>query len=142
MLILRTNLSSYGAILPIGLAYIAAALREAGHNVKVIDAPGAALDRMLGVYSPVGILNLNGLTPREIVEQMSPDTEFLGITHMFLHEWPTIRKISELARKKNPNVIIILGGENATAFWSSIFKETAASAATQVTLSHDNAGER
>lgn len=33
---LRKNLSAYGAILPIGLAYIASVLRNAGHQIKVI----------------------------------------------------------------------------------------------------------
>jgi hypothetical protein len=36
---LRANLSSYGAIPPIGLAYIAAVLRDADHQITVIDAP-------------------------------------------------------------------------------------------------------
>jgi hypothetical protein len=42
---LRANLSSYGAIPPIGLAYIAAVLRDADHQITVIDAPGARGDR-------------------------------------------------------------------------------------------------
>lgn len=121
---LRTNLSSYGAILPIGLGYIAAVLRDAGHKISVIDAPGEALTRSIDMTSPIGPLSLNGLTPEEIVERIDPETEIVGITHMFLHEWPTIKQIAELAKKKNPDLIVILGGENATAFWDQIFQET------------------
>lgn len=121
---LKANLSSYGAILPIGLSYIAAALREAGHQIKIIDAPGEAIHKFFEVVSPVGVLSVNGLSADEIVAQMTEDTEIVGLTHMFLHEWPTIKEISEKIKLVNPNIKIILGGENATAFWSWIFKES------------------
>ena len=39
---LRSNLSAYGAILPIGLAYVAAILKDKGYDVGVIDAAGEA----------------------------------------------------------------------------------------------------
>lgn len=121
---LSRNLSSYGAILPIGLAYIAAVLRDAGHKIKVIDAPGEAIDRFRDHESPIGTLTMNGLTPKEIVDRIDPATEVLGITHMFLHEWPTIKEIVSLAKEKNPDLIIILGGENATAFWKWILDQS------------------
>lgn len=123
---LPTNLSSYGAILPIGLAYIAAELRDQGHSISVIDAPGEALDRWIKIESRIGALSLNGLTPEEIVDRIDPETEMIGITHMFLHEWPTIKEIAERAKAKIPHAIIVLGGENATAFWDFLFKETEA----------------
>ena len=37
-----TNFVSTISMPPIGLAYIAAALREAGHKVSVVDGPGSA----------------------------------------------------------------------------------------------------
>lgn len=121
---LPSSLSYYGAMLPIGLAYVAAVLREAGNEVTVIDAPGEALDRFETLDSPVGKLQMNGLTPSEIVERIDPSTEILGITHMFLHEWPVIKEIAELARDRFPDLTIVLGGENATAFWKTVFEET------------------
>lgn len=121
---LRSNLSALGAMLPIGLAYVAAVLRDAGHEICVIDAPGEAIDRYVEVESPAGTLVINGLTPREIVERIDPETEIIGITHMFIHEWPFVREIAEGAKKKIPGVTVILGGENSTAFWDHIFKET------------------
>lgn len=121
---LRANLSAYGAIPPIGLAYIAAVLRENGHEVSVIDAAGEALDRLAEVPSPVGTLTRQGLSPDEIVEKIPADAEVVAFTHMFLHEWPTIREISEKTKARFPKSSIILGGENATAFWKKIFEET------------------
>ena len=37
-----TNFVSTISMPPIGLAYIAAAIREEGHDVTVVDAPGSA----------------------------------------------------------------------------------------------------
>ena len=120
------SFSSYGAIPPIGLAYVAAALRDAGHHVTFVDGAGEALTRFLNIPGPTGTLLLNGLTPAEIVDRVPASTEIVGITHMFLHEWPTIREIAERVKAKIPGVSVVLGGENATGFWPWIFKETTA----------------
>jgi anaerobic magnesium-protoporphyrin IX monomethyl ester cyclase len=118
------SFSSYGAMPPIGLAYIAAVLRDAGHHVRLIDGPGEALTRFTNVPGPAGTLQLNGLTAAEIVDRVDPATEIVGITHMFLHEWPTIRDIAERLKVKIPGAAIVIGGENATGFWPWIFEST------------------
>ena len=123
---LQANLSSYGAIPPIGLAYIAAVLRENGHEVSVIDAAGESLDQLSEVSSPVGTLTRQGFSSDEIVERIPVDAEVVAFSHMFLHEWPTIREVCEKTKIRFPGVAIILGGENATAFWKKIFEETSA----------------
>ncbi|MFH0945836.1 MAG: radical SAM protein [Planctomycetota bacterium] len=121
---MKRSLSSYGAILPVGLAYVAAVLRDAGHTLQVIDAPGDGIDRGEVVQSPIGKLWRSGLSPEEIVARLDPGTEILGISHMFLHEWPTVRQIAELAKERLPDLRVVLGGENATAFWHWVFKES------------------
>ena len=121
---LRSNLSAYGAILPIGLAYIAAILKERGHDVGVVDAAGEALDRFTEVPSPLGTLTRQGLSPDEVLSRIPEDAEVVGISHMFLHEWPTIRELCEKVKNRFPSMKIVLGGENATAFWKRIFEET------------------
>jgi len=121
---LRVSLSAYGAILPIGLAYVAAVLRDAGHLLQVIDAPGEAMAAAHDIESPIGPLQMSGLTPAQIVERLDPATQVLGITHMFLHEWPTIREIATRAKAAIPGLVVVLGGENATSYWPWIFRET------------------
>ena len=121
---LRASLSVNGVIMPIGLAYVAAVLRDAGHQLTVIDAPGESLDRFREVQSPIGRLLLNGMSVEEILERVNEKTEILAITHLFLHEWPTIREIAEKSKAKIPGLIVILGGENATAFHQTIFEES------------------
>ncbi len=118
-----TSLSYFGAVPPIGLAYIAAVLREAGHALTVVDAAGEALDRVVRVGGAVSSLYRSGLTPEEVVARLPVDTELVGITHMFHHEWPTIRAIAEGARARCPRAFIVVGGENATAAWEQILAE-------------------
>src|SRR5438093_9638745 len=120
------SFSSYGAIPPIGLAYVAAVLRDAGHHVTLVDGAGEALTRFLNVSGPTGMLLLQGLTAEEIVDRVPVSTEIVGITHMFLHEWPTIRDLAERLKAKIPGVIVVLGGEHATGFCPRIFTETTA----------------
>jgi len=121
---LRTSLSAYGAILPIGLAYVAAVLRDAGHALQVVDAAGEGIDSFRDFESPIGTLTMNGLSPEEIVARLAPGTQVLGITHMFLHEWPTVREIAERAKAAVPGLTVVVGGENATAYWSWMFAQT------------------
>lgn len=123
---MQRSLSSYGAILPIGLAYVAAVLQREGYPLQVIDAPGEAIDRVDTVPSPIGDLARNGLSAEDIVARLDADVAVLGITHMFLHEWPTVREIAERAKARLPRLIVVVGGENATAFHNWILRETTA----------------
>ena len=120
------SLSYLGAIPPIGLAYVAAVLSEAGHEVHVLDAACEALDQFVKVDSPLGSLYLNGLTPEQVVQRLPAGIQVLGITHMFLHEWPTVRALAELAKARFPGLVVVLGGENASAFWPYILAQTEA----------------
>lgn len=117
------SLSSYGPVPPIGLAYIAAVLREAGHHVDVVDGAGEGIDRAEDVETPVGTLRRVGLPPEEIVERIPGIPDMVGITHMFLHEWPQVRELATLVRARFPDAVIVLGGENATAFKDHIFEQ-------------------
>ena len=121
---LRSNLSSYGAVLPIGLGYIAAVLRDAGHHLTVIDAPGEAIEQYVEIPSPIGALHSNGLTVDEIVDRIPWNTEIIGMTNMYLHEWPTLCEIAEKAAANVPEAVIVIGGENATAFRKRMFDES------------------
>ncbi len=120
------SLSCTGAAPPIGLACIAAALREAGIPLQVIDAAGEALDRHQILASPIGPLVLVGLSPQEILQRLEPSVRVVGISHMYLHEWPTLRSLTEILKKARPEIQIVLGGENATSFWPWIFRQSRA----------------
>ena len=126
VVIFPQSLSWYGPVPPIGIAYVAAVIRQAGHQVDVIDSVGDAIESQYDFETPVGTLRRIGLTNADILDRIDPDTDVIGITHMFLHEWPTIRELAEQARERFPNAVIVAGGENATAFWPWMFEQTEA----------------
>ena len=120
------SLATHGPVPPVGMAYLAATVREAGHDVRVIDSPMAELGRFDEIDSPVGRLRRWGLAPSDVVARIDPATRVLGLSNMFLHEWPQVREIAELARERFPELVIVAGGETPTAFWRQIFEQTGA----------------
>ena len=60
----------------------------------------------------------------EIVERIKPNTDVIGITNMFLHEWEFIYKILKLIKQKYPDITIVVGGETATAWWDYMLKKS------------------
>lgn len=116
------SLSQYGPVPPIGLAYIAAVLRDAGHDVMIIDAPAEGVDQTVDFHTAVGELRHIGLSPARILERIPEDVDVVGITNMFLHEWPVVKELAELIKAQRPDALVVLGGENATAFRRWIFE--------------------
>ena len=97
--------------LPLGLAYVAAALRSAGHEISVIDAVGLAPDQVTrGNRRQLYAL---GLTPAEIAARIDPEAELIGITNMWSFSWPLVREIVHAIRAAAPaGVPIFAGGEH------------------------------
>jgi radical SAM superfamily enzyme YgiQ (UPF0313 family) len=58
---------------------------------------------------------INGLSISEIVDRVRPDTEFVGISCLFSHEWPLLRQLIAALAARFPAVPIVCGGEHATA---------------------------
>lgn len=103
-----------GASPPLGLAYIAGSLRDAGHDVRTVDAVGLALDRFVAIEGVPGILR-QGLPDDEVVAQMPADTDLVAVTVMFSSEWPLSRGLINAIRERFPDIPIIAGGEHITA---------------------------
>jgi len=118
------SLSFWGPVPPIGLAYIAAVLRDAGHDVDVIDSVGEAIEQFEDFDSPAGRMRRIGLSPEQILDRIHPDTQVVGLTNMFVHEWGVLRDLVEAIKARFPDVVIMVGGDNATAFWPWMFEQT------------------
>ena len=114
--VLPGALATHGPTPPLGAAYVAGALRAAGYPVVLIDGAGEAIDRLVEIDSPIGRLQQLGLPIEEIVDRIPEDVTIVGISTMFLHEWPTVRALANLIRDRFREMFIVLGGENATAF--------------------------
>ncbi len=91
----ETNVT--GCYPPLGLAYLGAVLRDAGHDPTIIDAKVLALSNA------------------EIASALPRDTQVIGITATTLG-WPAARDTAEHARAAFPDALLVLGGPHVTAF--------------------------
>ncbi len=117
------SLSYFGSVPSLGLAYVAAALREAGHRVSIVDATGEAYQHTWTFSTSVGPLVGQGLDLAQIVERLPEDVDVVGVTHMFLHEWGLLRDLLPRIRRRCPRALIVAGGENASAYWDRMLRE-------------------
>ena len=107
-----TNFVSTISMPPIGMAYIAAALREAGHEVTVVDGPGSA-PRNFFQFKGVRV---RGLTKEDIVKRIPKNSEVIALGCMFTSNWVYVREIVKDIRDRFPKAKLIMGGEHVTGF--------------------------
>lgn len=97
---------------PLGLAFIAAALKREGHQIQVIDALAEAPDQYVQFKEDIV---LNGLTEVEIARLIHPDTDVIGLSLMFSGNWLHNRILINYLGQQFPKATIIAGGEHLTA---------------------------
>lgn len=96
---------------PIGLAYIAGSLEAAGHTVKIVDAVAENPAQTTRSYKGF----LMGLRIEEIAEKIDENTQLIGISTIFTHEWPVVVQMIRLIRNRLPEVPIMIGGEHVSS---------------------------
>jgi anaerobic magnesium-protoporphyrin IX monomethyl ester cyclase len=104
---------------PIGLAYLSAALKRAGHRVRIIDAFGEAPDAITRDPDGYGI---NGLVAEQVVERIPADVDLIGVGCMFSNSWIYCRRTIAAIAAAHPGVPIVVGGEHATADWERLLR--------------------
>lgn len=103
---------------PLGLAYVASSLESRGHQVTLIDAVGEAIEQHIPFREDY---ILHGLKTEEILERIPRDTEFIGFSCMFSHEFPIYRSLIESVRGRFSTAYIVAGGEHVTALPEETF---------------------
>lgn len=91
----ETNVS--GCYPPLGLAYIAAVLRRAGHMVTIID----------GEVENLGV--------DELLARIPADAAIIGFTSTTLL-WPSVQAAAAKMRSVFPRATLVVGGPQVTAF--------------------------
>ena len=97
----------------IGLALIAASLKENNHNVMAIDCLGEGLEQFTIIEDLA--VTINGKLIEDIIEQVPQDIECFGVTMMFSMEWFYYEKVVQCLKQKFPKIPIVVGGEHISA---------------------------
>ncbi len=95
----------------LGIAYIAAAAREAGHTVDIIDMCGEDITRteiVRGKYVAYGM-------PFSSLDKRIKPSEVIGFTCMCSQDWVFHKELIQYVRKLAPESLLVAGGEQITA---------------------------
>jgi radical SAM superfamily enzyme YgiQ (UPF0313 family) len=108
---------------PIGLAYIAATLKEHNIEYSVIDGCGEALEKITPFEGRPDIY-IQGLAIDEIVDRIPRESDIIGITCIFSNCWPVVRELAKAIRSRFSDSLIVVGGEHATALPELVLKSS------------------
>lgn len=107
---------------PLGLAFIAAVLKQQGHTVQVIDAMAEGADQYVVFKDDIV---LNGLTEKQVAARIHPDTDVIGFSLMFSGNWLHHRQLINHIGQQFPDALLIAGGEHVTAVPEFCMNQTA-----------------
>jgi radical SAM superfamily enzyme YgiQ (UPF0313 family) len=120
------NLSALGTsmnpTLPIGLAYVTAAARQQGHDLRVVDAVALA---PTGTAARGALIRV-GAGVDEIVAAVPTDSEVVGVACIFSHAWPFVRELLSALRNHRPGAFLALGGGHASALAELVLDQSTA----------------
>ncbi len=105
---------------PLGLAYLAAVLRESGTPVQVVDGIGEAVDQFVEEDG----YRTQGLSLDQVVARIDPGADVIGISCMFTQDWPWMASLLEAIRERFPRALLIAGGEHVTALPEFTLRES------------------
>ncbi|MEW6667855.1 MAG: cobalamin-dependent protein [Thermodesulfobacteriota bacterium] len=105
--------------MPLGLLYVAAALKKARHDVKVYDAIVDAGEERWGIEESPGLFRMGATLDeiRRVVADWSPDV--VGIGNPYSSQLPDALKTAEVVKRANPRTRVVVGGPHATVMPSS-----------------------
>ncbi len=108
---------------PIGLAYIAAFLRDNGHSVRIIDSIGEGIARLELRRRYPGFI-WQGLGPEEIMDRIDPASRVIGLSCTFSHNWLAVRDLLAMLKRRFPEALLIAGGEHVTALYTCCLQQS------------------
>jgi radical SAM superfamily enzyme YgiQ (UPF0313 family) len=122
-LLVRPHQAGVFELPPLGLAYVAASARAAGHEISVVDAVGEA--PTCDTVADGGLFVVRGLPLEHVLEQVPADPDVLGVSCMFSQDWPYLRGLVQALRARFPRAPIVAGGEHITALPEFVLQDSA-----------------
>jgi len=100
-----------GVTPPLGPAYLAAVLDQAGYKVKIIDALGENPEQLTSYNNLV----VRGLTFQEIIRKIPRDVDLIGISNLYTFAFPMVSELAREIKCHFPTVPIVLGGAHVSS---------------------------
>jgi magnesium-protoporphyrin IX monomethyl ester (oxidative) cyclase len=107
---------------PMGIAYLASAVRQAGYETACLDTLVEAPYQEIAINDSVSRF---GLTYDQIMDKITawkPDV--VGLSCIFSNQWPATRELARRIKAADPEVIVVAGGGHPT-FLSELCMEDA-----------------
>jgi radical SAM superfamily enzyme YgiQ (UPF0313 family) len=107
------ELSDLTPLPPMGMGYLAAAVREAGYQPQIIDSLGLGWNTRVPVRE--GVLRV-GLSDEQIaqeIDRFKPDV--IAISNLFSKQFGNALNVALIARQTAPAAFIVIGGAAPTA---------------------------
>jgi radical SAM superfamily enzyme YgiQ (UPF0313 family) len=103
------------------MAFIAGALKTAGHKITVLDAIAENPEQFTVLK---GDIEVNGLTNSEVVDRIPKDVDAIGLSIMFTNNWLNDRALIDCIGERFKNIPIFAGGEHITGMPERCIKQT------------------
>jgi magnesium-protoporphyrin IX monomethyl ester (oxidative) cyclase len=85
---------------PMGIAYVASAVREAGYEVACLDTVVEAPSQETAINDAVSRF---GLTYDQIMERITAwKPDLVGLSCIFSNQWPATRELAKGSRPRTP----------------------------------------
>ena len=105
------HIDGFTPSIPLGLAYIAAVLRQEGHKVLIIDAPAEGRS-MQAWNESVCTIGLPWRIIRDRINGYNPDV--VGVSCAFSSRFMNALKVTQYAKQVIPDVVTVMGGIHPT----------------------------
>lgn len=102
----KTQLAA-GVIPPLGLMYLAASLKQAGHEPLIIDS---IVEDVTNVYEVSEDVSCRGLSFKDIIARIPDNVGLIGVSNLFSFAFPVMRKLTIEIKKAYPTTPIVVGG--------------------------------
>ncbi len=119
--LLEVNTPTLKSTPPLGLAYIAAVLKQVGYDVNVIDA---IAENPKHIFHFDDKISVNGMSYESMLTMIPADVNVIGFTFMFSNNWLLYRHLIDLVGEAFPSAKVIAGGEHISAMPAFCIRQT------------------
>jgi radical SAM superfamily enzyme YgiQ (UPF0313 family) len=108
---------------PLGMAYIAGAIKRDHHQLQVIDGIAENIYDFHDTELGKNII-IQGMSPEQIVKKVPEDVEVIGLSCMFSNNWLLDRRLIQLLKQRFQNAVLVAGGESISGMPEYALKDS------------------